>query len=78
MFIQIERALVTQIFIGKNKSDYVTLQLEGGGDFKMAVPKELMKDLVWGAMVGFEANCKTRLFNNNLNIQVINIKIKTL
>ena len=78
MFIQIARALVTGIYEGKKNVDYVSLQLEGGGELKLSVPKELMKEFIWGAMVAIEATCNSRLFNNNLSIQVITVKIKPL
>ena len=78
MIIQIAKTLVTGIYVGKNKSDYVTFQLEGGGELKLSVPKELMGDFVWGAMITLEATCSARLFNNNLNLQVISCKIKTV
>ena len=78
MIIQIAKALITQVFEGNKKSDYVTFQLEGGGELKLSVPKELMKDFTWGNMIAFEAVCSARLFNNNLNLQIISCKIKAV
>ena len=78
MIIQIEKALVTGVYVGKNKADYVTFQLEGGGELKLSIPKELMTDFIWGKMIALEAVCSARLFNNNLNLQVVSCKVKAL
>lgn len=78
MLVQIQKALVTELYEGK-KSVFVTLQVNKGQDtFKIAVPNNHpeLKKLEWGETVDLETTFTSRVYNNNLSLQAVDLKVK--
>ena len=73
--IQINNALITDVYRGDKGKDYITFNQPGNQQYKIGMPSEQVGTIAYGDEVSFNAEVQLKSGNDGLYLVVNSLKI---